>query len=85
VIASGVFGYRSIDPGYYFAMIKKMYKAANKAFAFNMLDEAFFPAHPLLLGHNFEKVVSFCKTLSPRVTSFKGYLNDDFTVFMHRC
>lgn len=83
ILASGAVGYKCIDPDYYFLMIKKMYNAASKAFAFNMLDKAFFPEHPLLTGHNFEKVVSFCKTLSPRVASFSGYLYDDFTVFMY--
>jgi len=84
VIASGALGYRSNDPDFYFRMIKKMYEAANKAFAFNMLDEELFIEHPLLVGHNFEKVVDFCKTLTPRVKVIKGYLADDFTVIMYR-
>lgn len=84
VVASGVLGYRCIDPDYYFRMIKRMYEVAGKAFAFNMLDKEFFPEHCLLLGHTIETVESFCKKLSSKVMVLKGYLDDDFTVFMYR-
>lgn len=82
--ASGVFCYRCENENYYFAMIEKMYGAADKALAFNMLDAAKFPAHPLLTGHDPEKVLAYCKTLSPDVRLIRGYLEDDFTVVMHR-
>lgn len=84
VIASGALGYRCADPDFYFDMIRKMAGAAKKAVVFNMLDAARFPSHPLLVGHDFEKVAAFCRTLSSDVRIVRGYLEDDFTVFIRR-
>jgi len=84
VIASGALGYRCDDPDFCTDMIHKMYAAATKALAFNMLDAAFFPEHKLLVGYDFEKVVALCESLSPHVKVIRGYLEDDFTVFMYR-
>lgn len=82
VFASGVLGYRCEDKDFYFSMIVKMYLAANQALAFNMLDAAKFPQHPLLVGHDVGWVMDFCKRLSPNVQLVRGYLEDDFTVVM---
>ena len=84
VFASGLLGYRCEAPEFYFSMIVKMYLAANEALAFNMLDAAKFPAHPLLVGHDADKVLEFCRRLSPRVRLVRGYLEDDFTVLMYK-
>lgn len=84
VFASGLLCYRCADSSFHFDMIVKMYLAANKALAFNMLDAASFPQHPLLVGFDAEKVVAFCKRLAPRVELVRGYLEDDFTVFMYK-
>jgi trans-aconitate methyltransferase len=84
VIASGALGYRCDTPDFYAAMIRKMYEAASRAVAFNMLDASRFPEHELLVGHDSEKVGTFCKTLSPCVEVVRGYLEDDFTVVMYR-
>ena len=65
-------------------MIEKMYAAAGRALAFNMLDAAVFPEHPLLVGHDAEQVVAFCERLSPDVRLVRGYLEDDFTILMYR-
>jgi len=84
VFASGVLSYRCQQKDFYFSMIEKMYAAADKAFAFNMLDAAKFPKHQLLTGHDAEKVMAWCKKLSPQVRLLRGYLEDDFTVMMYR-
>jgi trans-aconitate methyltransferase len=84
VIASGAFGYRCQNPDFLFEMIRRMYTAANHAVAFNMLDAACFPEHDLLIGHDPERVAAFCRQLSQRVKVISGYLEDDFTVFMHK-
>lgn len=84
VFASGLLSYRSKEQDYYFAMIAKMYQAADKALAFNMLDAAKFPHHELLTGHDAEKVLAWCQTLSPEARLVKGYLEDDFTVLMYK-
>lgn len=84
VFASGVLGYRCADENFAFDMIVRMYLAANKALAFNMLDAAKFPEHPLLVGHDMDKVVAFCRRLSPGVELIQGYLEDDFTVVLRK-
>lgn len=82
VFASGVLGYRCAEPGFYFAMIEKCYRAAKRAFAFNMLDAEQFPQHPLLVGHDAREVMAFCRDLAADAQLLRGYLDDDFTVLM---
>ncbi|MCH8987746.1 MAG: class I SAM-dependent methyltransferase [Chloroflexi bacterium] len=84
VLASGALGYRCEDPGFYSGMVRKMYDAAKRALAFNMLDADRFPDHPLLIGHNLDEVVQQCQDLCPNVQVIQGYLDDDFTVFLRR-
>lgn len=84
VFASGVLSYRCSDTNFHFAMIAKMYRAAVKALAFNMLDAAKFPKNELLIGHDPDKVLAYCKTLSPDVRLVRDYLEDDFTLLMYR-
>lgn len=83
VIASGAFGYRCADAGHYFRMISKLFEAANRALAFNMLDAAVFPRHDLLIGHDRSQVEAFCRRIASRIEVTTGYLEDDFTVFMY--
>lgn len=84
VFASGAMGYRCANDRFYFELIAKLYAAANRAFAFNMLNARHFPAHELLIGHDREEVLAFCRMLAPRVEWIDGYLEDDFTIFMYR-
>lgn len=84
VFASGVLGYRCEDKEFYFAMIETLFLAANRALAFNMLDAAKFPDHPLLVGHDAETVMAFCTRLSRDARLVQGYLEDDFTVLMYK-
>ena len=84
VFASGALGYRCKNESFYAEMISKLYHSTTVAFAFNLLDRKTFPVHDLLVGHDREAVLALCRTLSPRVEWFDGYLKDDFTVFMYR-
>lgn len=84
VFASGALGYRCKNASFYADMISKLYASASVALAFNMLDKKTFPSHDLLTGHDRDDVIAFCRSLSPRVEWLDGYLQDDFTVFMHR-
>ncbi|MEE8574241.1 MAG: class I SAM-dependent methyltransferase [Thermodesulfobacteriota bacterium] len=84
VIANGVFCYRSADKGFHFELIAKMYGAARLVLAFNMLDKLTFPEDELLLGHDRDEVVDFCRKLSPVVEVRSGYIENDFTVLLYR-
>jgi len=83
VLASGALGYRCQDPDFTPRMIRKMAEAARRAVAFNMLRREAFPEHPLLVGHDRDRVAAFCRELSPEVRVIEGYLEDDFTVFLY--
>ncbi len=48
------------------------------------LDAASFPEHDLLIGHDLDGVVAFCYQLSTRIKVIRGYLVDDFTLFLYR-
>lgn len=84
VLASGAFGYKTEDKGYFFRTIGRLFKAARKGIGFNMLDKSKFPDHPLLAGHDKKAVVSFCRTLSAETKVVEDYLEDDFTVFVYK-
>jgi trans-aconitate methyltransferase len=83
VVASGALSYRCSDPEFYTGMVRKLFEAATRGTAFNMLDAARFPEHPLLVGHDREKILTFCRTLTPRVELVEGYLDEDFTVLLY--
>jgi SAM-dependent methyltransferase len=83
VIASGALGYRSSKENFHMDMIKKMFIACSKAMVFNMLDATVFLEHPLLTGHHFEEVFGFCSSLTSHIEVVRGYLPDDFTIFMY--
>lgn len=84
VFASGAMGYRCANPHFHFELIARLYAAAHRALAFNMLDAEHFPEHPLLVGRDKVTVLAFCRMLAPRVELVDGYLEDDFTIFMYR-
>ncbi|SDU58419.1 class I SAM-dependent methyltransferase [Desulfobacula phenolica] len=84
VLASGAFGYKTEDKHYSFRTIDRLFKTARKGIGFNMLDKNKFPDHPLLTGHDKNVVVDFCQTLSSATKVVEDYLEDDFTVFVHK-
>lgn len=84
VLASGALAYRCDNPLFYGEMISKMLETATKGVAFNMLDAEFFEEGPLLIGHNRETMREFCEYLCDEVHLVRGYLEDDFTIFMKK-
>lgn len=84
VFASGALGYRCGNKNYYTGMIRILSQCAEKAFGFNMLDKRHFPRHDLLIGHDREEILAFCRSLAPRVVWLNDYLPDDFTVLLYR-
>lgn len=84
VLASGVFGYKTNDTGYYFNCIERFFITATRGVAFNMLDREKFFGHPLLTGHDRAKTIKFCQLLCKRTRVIKGYLEDDFTIIMEK-
>ena len=61
-----------------------MFNAARKAVAFNMLDINNFEPQGILVSHDPKEIESFCLSLTSNVVLIKGYLPDDFTIFMYK-
>lgn len=84
VVACGALSYRSADPDFYHNMIAKFYQAASRRFVFNMLDNSGFESGSLIVAHDREAVLTYCRTLDPRAQLVSDYLVNDFTVCMNR-
>ena len=82
VVACGSLSYRSSSPHYVYGAIAKMWVSAAQTVVFSLLDAAHFPEHPLLVGHQLDEIVAFCRKLSPRVTLVRGASPEAATVVM---
>jgi hypothetical protein len=85
VVASGIFTYLDGDrEARARELIRDMYECARYALAFNMLsnwggksDPDEYRADPL-------HIVSYCRSLSPRIVLRHDYLLHDFTVYLYK-
>ncbi|HNW97021.1 MAG TPA: class I SAM-dependent methyltransferase [Bacteroidales bacterium] len=84
ILACGLMAYKTDDPEFYFQMIKRMYDSASKAVAFNMLDSNTFQSDDLLIAHNPESIIEYCKKITPQIKLITNYGVDDFTIFMYK-
>lgn len=82
VVACGSLSYRSRNPRHLYQTIARMHTAAAQTVAFNVLDAARFPDHPLLVGHPVDDVIGFCRHLSAQVEVVRGRAGDNVTVVM---
>jgi SAM-dependent methyltransferase len=80
VFSCGALSYRNPDPGFNFRMIRKMWDMARKGIALSLLDREVFSEHPLLVGYNKTRVLTFCRSISETATLIDGYCPDDFTI-----
>ena len=65
-------------------MIEKLYAAAEECLVFNMLDDTSYQSGDLIIAHDKQKVVEFCKSQSTTVVLKDDYLDIDFTVCMKK-
>jgi len=80
VFSCGGLSYRNSKANHPFSMIAKMWDTARKGIAFTMLDEEYFPKHPLLVPYSKDEILSFCRMLSRQVILKDSYLADDFII-----
>lgn len=69
---------------YYFDVIEKMFAHSKHGLAFNMLDFSSHPTDETYVSFSVDEVVAYCKTISNNVVVTRGYLPQDFTVYMYR-
>lgn len=83
ILACGALSYRNSDPGFAFRTIKKLFDSCRLGFAFNMLAKV-ESAEGILVSYNPQRVLTYCKSLTPDVELKEGYYEEDFTVMMRR-
>lgn len=84
IVASGFLSYQVLDKKYHYKMIKKMFSLCNEVLAFNFLDKNKFGQHPIILPHDKDKMIKFCKELSSKVVIYDEYLEDDVTIALYK-
>ncbi|WP_028865599.1 class I SAM-dependent methyltransferase [Psychromonas aquimarina] len=82
IIASGSLNYRSRQQAYHQKLITAMYESARYAVAFNMLDSRYFTPGKLLISHDPQKVLKFCRSICTNSQLFDHYAKNDFTIIM---
>lgn len=82
ILVCGSLNYSSTNPNYIFEAIEKLYNNCNQGLAFNLLKHV--SAEGILKAYDPAVIISFCQTLSTKVTLRDDYADEDFTVFMYR-
>jgi SAM-dependent methyltransferase len=83
VIACGALSYRHRNEDFLFQMIKKLYQSCKIAMGFTLLSKI-DQEGGILVSHQAEEVVAFCKTLCQNVVLKADYCPNDFAVFLYR-
>jgi SAM-dependent methyltransferase len=85
VLSSGALNFKVEDNAkHYFGMIEKMYRLADKAAGFNMLDRARHADDETYAAYDIQEVANHCRAFAARVEIVTDYLDDDFTVFLYK-
>tara|TARA_R110001583_G_scaffold38455_4_gene124307 strand:+ start:8671 stop:9300 length:630 start_codon:yes stop_codon:yes gene_type:complete len=84
VMASGSLNYYSREKDYLQKLIIAMYESARDAVAFNLLDSRYFTSGKLLIAHEPQEILAFCRSICVNSQLFDHYANNDFTIIMKR-
>ena len=82
VLASGSLNYDIGGKDYIFKAIKTLYQASGIGFGFNLLREG--SGKGPLIAYDPAVILSYCRSLSPKVVMIDDYAPEDFTIFMYR-
>ena len=83
VLACGLLAYRNSKPDFIYRMIDKLFGSCRLGFGFNLLKNVSDP-DGILVNYDPKDILSYCKTLTPKVVLREGYADDDFTIFMYQ-
>jgi trans-aconitate methyltransferase len=85
VFASGAFSFKIKNhKKIYFQAIQKMYNISIRGVAFNMLDKSKHIDDLTYAAYDILEVETFCKTFCKEVKIIRGYLPNDFTVYIYK-
>lgn len=85
IFASGIFAYNKKDGNKILKKtILKMWNLSNKGVAFNCLSSKCIYKNKNEFYADPEKVLSFCKKLTPFVKIKENYLPSDFTIYLKK-
>lgn len=82
VLCSGMLNYHTTTPDYVTTMIRKLFNNCSVGLGFNLLSRV-NAEDQILVAADMDQIVAYCGTLAHRVMLHKGYLDDDFTIFMY--
>lgn len=82
VLASGSLNYDVGGKDYIFKAIETLYQASGTGFGFNLLREV--SGKGPLIAYDPAVILSYCRSLSPKVVMINDYAPEDFTIFMYR-
>jgi len=85
VLASGALSFKVANNNeHYKRVIKKMYEVANKAVAFNMLDNATHVDNGTYAAYHPKEIAGFCSSFVEHIEVVIDYLPQDFTVYLYK-
>lgn len=82
IIACGSLNYTTSEKDYTYKTINKLFNNCRKGFAFNMLSKINNNKNNLLISHESEKIIAYCKSLTNNLQFYEGYYEDDFSILM---
>lgn len=83
ILACGAMSYRSSNPDFVPAMIRRLFAASRYGFGFNLLRRVDFP-DGILCAYDPAEILALCRELTPNVVLSDDYHADDFTIFMYQ-
>lgn len=84
VLASGLLFLKIEDyKTKYFQIIKQMYNISNIGVAFNMLNKDGHPDNETFAAYDSDNIEKHCKKFASKVKVIKGYLPQDFTIYLY--
>ncbi|OKS86507.1 hypothetical protein RG47T_1963 [Mucilaginibacter polytrichastri] len=81
VLCSGMLSYRSSEADYVFTMIAKLFGSCRIGLGFNLLSQ--IDVDGIVVAYAPDKIIDYCNELASKVILNKGYIDDDFTIFMY--
>ncbi|MDA3806837.1 MAG: class I SAM-dependent methyltransferase [Thiomicrorhabdus sp.] len=86
VVETDIEGLANQQGDYAKSVIRKMYEISRQGVAFNLLDRRFawHETRTDLQSFYPQEIIEYCQSFAIQVTLVEGYLENDFTVYLHK-